>query len=374
MNGNGGRQEGEAAVLHVGKFYAPHTGGMESHLRYLVSHQSARMAVEVLVANDGPMTMTELMDGARITRIASYGTVASQPICPSLPWQLAGRKEPLVHLHLPNPWAAQAYLMSGHKGKLVITHHSDTLGRKRLRKLVDPSVQRAMGRASAIIVTSKRYLGSSEELMGFEGKCRVIPLGIDGEEFRKEAAEEAQAIRAKYGPRLIIAVGRLVPYKGFGFLIEAMKEIEASLLLIGTGPMRNELEKSIKRLGVQEKAHLLGHIGDLVPYYRASQVLVLPSVSRAESFGLVQVEAMAAGIPVVNTEIESGVPEVSLHGVTGITVPPGDAQALAEAVNYLLENTEMREKYGRAALARVSEEFSAERMAESTLRVYQEVL
>ncbi|HUI75363.1 MAG TPA: glycosyltransferase, partial [Candidatus Acidoferrum sp.] len=94
----------------------------------------------------------------------------------------------------------------------------------------------------------------------------------------------------------------------------------------------------------------------------------------AESFGLVQVEAMAAGIPVVNTEIESGVPEVSLHGVTGITVPPGDAQALAEAVNYLLENTEMREKYGRAALARVSEEFSAERMAESTLRVYQEVL
>jgi len=363
-----------AAVLHVGKYYAPHTGGMESHLRYLVSHQSARMAVEVLVANDGPMTMTELMDGARITRIASYGTLASQPICPSLPWKLAGRNEPLVHLHLPNPWAAQAYLMSGHKGKLVISHHADTLGRRQLRRLVDPFVRRVMHRASAIIVGSKRYLEGSEELGDFYDKCRFVPYGIDGAAFNAERPEEVRAIRAKYGPRLVLAVGRLVPYKGFDYLLQAMKEVDATLLLIGLGPLMKRLEATIARLGIGEKVHLLGHVEDTLPYYKASQVLVLPSVSRAESFGLVQVEAMAAGIPVVNTEIESGVPEVSLHGVTGITVPPGDAQALAEAVNYLLENTEMREKYGRAALARVSEEFSAERMAESTLRVYQEVL
>jgi glycosyltransferase involved in cell wall biosynthesis len=106
-------------------------------------------------------------------------------------------------------------------------------------------------------------------------------------------------------------------------------------------------------------------------YYRAAKMLVLPSVSRAESFGLVQVEAMAAGIPVVNTEIDSGVPEVSLDGVTGITVAPKDAKALAGAVRVLLENPETQAKYGQAAYTRAREQFSAERMAESTLRIYQ---
>jgi len=230
-----------------------------------------------------------------------------------------------------------------------------------------------MKRAAAIIVTSNGYLKSSDELEGFHDKCHVIPLGIDVEAFRAEKPEEVRRILERYGRRLIVAVGRLVPYKGFGFLLEAMKDVDATLLLIGTGPLQTELESMIERLGIGDKIHLLGHVEDTLAYYKAAEMLVLPSVSRAESFGLVQVEAMAAGIPVVNTDIESGVPEVSLHGVTGVTVPPMDARALANAVRMLLENDEMRAKYGRAAAARAGEAFSAERMGESTLRVYEAV-
>jgi rhamnosyl/mannosyltransferase len=362
------------SVLHIGKFYRPHTGGMETHLGHLVSYQSARMAVEVVVANDRPVNKNELLDGARITRVASFGSLASQPICPWLPMKLAGRSESIVHLHLPNPWAAQAYLMSGHKGKLVITHHADTLGRRHLRKLVDPIVRRAMNCAEAIIVTSKGYLESSEELAGYRDKCRVVPLGIDGEAFREDATKAVGAIREKYGTRVILAVGRLVPYKGFEFLVEAMQHVDAKLVLIGTGPQWEQLEAIRKSLSVANKVQLLGHVEDLVPYYKASKMLVLPSVSRAESFGIVQLEAMASGIPVINTRVESGVPEVSIHDVTGLTVPPKDPRALAQAINLLLNNEETRIKYGQAARARAREEFSVQCMAESTVELYRTVL
>jgi glycosyltransferase involved in cell wall biosynthesis len=362
-----------SAVLHVGKFYRPHTGGMETHLSHLVSHQSASMSVEVVVANDRPVHQTDILDGAKITRVASFGTLASQPLCPLLPLELSGRHEPLVHLHLPNPWAAQAYLMSGHKGKLVVTHHADMLGRQFLRTLVAPFVGHVMERAAAVIVTSKRYLESSKELIPFRDKCHVVPLGIDVFALEPKRAADVADIHAKYGERVILAVGRLVPYKGFEFLLRAMRHVDATLLLIGTGPLKAELQSAICSLGIAHKVHLLGHIDDTLPYYKAAKMLVLPSVSRAESFGLVQVEAMAAGIPVVNTEIDSGGPEVSVNGETGITVPPRDPQALAAAINLLLENEETRLRFARAARLRARTEFSAERMAERTLALYKSV-
>ena len=362
------------SVLHVGKFYPPHRGGVETHLQHLVSHQTPQMSVEVVVANDRPVTETEVLDGAKITRVATMGNFASQPICPSLPWKLTGRNDVIVHLHVPNPWAVQAYLMSGHKGKLIITHHADTLGRRQLRRFVNPFVRRAMDRASAIIVTSGRYLASSEELSDFRDKCHVVPLGIDSDPFRAEVSAKVRGIHEKYGQRLILAVGRLVYYKGFEYLLQAMRDVDAKLLLIGSGPARKQLEVAIQRLKIADKAFLLGPVEDLVPYYKSAMMLVLPSVSRAESFGMVQVEAMAAGIPVINTHIDSGVPEVSLDGVTGITVPPKNATALADAMRMLLDCPETRAAYGQAGFARAHAEYSADRMADRTFEVYESVL
>jgi glycosyltransferase involved in cell wall biosynthesis len=361
-------------ILHIGKFYRPHTGGMETYLANLVSHQSSHVPVQVVVANDHPATQTEMLDGARITRVASFGVIASQPICPSLPWNLIGHADALVHLHLPNPWAAHAYLLSGHHSKLVVTHHADTLGRPYLRKLVDPFVRRVMQRADAVIVSSRRYLEGSEELVPFRNKCYVVPMGIDLRAFQNEKFSATSEIYKKYGQRLLLTVGRLVPYKGFEFLIRAMKQVDATLLIIGTGPLQSELETLIVGLGLKDKVHLLGHVEDALPYYQVSRMFLFPSISRAESFGLVQVEAMAAGLPVINTEIDSGAPEVSLHGVTGITVPPRDSNALAGAIKILLANEETRLKYARAAIVRACQEFSIQRMADRTMDLYKFIL
>lgn len=264
--------------------------------------------------------------------------------------------------------------MSGHEGKLVITHHADTLGRRHLRLLSDPFVRRVMARAEVITVESERYLNSSEELADFREKCCVIPPGIEVKQSDSETAATARDIRERYGSRIIVSVGRLVPYKGFEYLIQAMREIEATLLIIGSGPLRETLTVAIEKAGVGKKVHLLFDVDDVTPYYEASQMLVLPSISRAEGFGLVQVEAMAASLPVVNTNLDSGVPEVSVHEETGITVPPKDAAALAQAINYLLDNRDVRVRYGVAAKARAQREFAAGRMAERTLKLYQSVL
>ncbi len=361
------------SILHVGKFYPPHPGGMETHLRSLVGYQSEHARVEVLVSNSCARTVVESLDGARITRLATFGSMASMPITPSLLAHLRGRSDEIVHLHMPNPAAAAAYLASGHPGKLILTHHGDTLGRKALRRVSDPFVRRAMERAGAIIVSSQRYLDSSEELRDFRSKCRSIPLGIDLTRESTVDPAEVAAIRAQHGNKLVLAIGRLVPYKGFACLIRALRHTDATLLLIGKGPLLPELEQAARDAGVADRTHFLGYVDDPTPYYHAARLFALSSVTRAESFGLVQLEAMAAGLPVINTDLQSSVPEVSLHGVTGLTVPPGDERALADALQLLLQREDLRLEYGTAARKRAME-FSASAMSGRVAALYGEVL
>ena len=369
-----GRSEDNRSILHLGKFYPPHSGGIETHVRDLATRQARSADVSVIVANKSARRETAAMDGVRVTRLATLGTIASMPICPGLP--IAIRKIPadLVHLHVPNPGAAAAFLASGHKGKLVITHHADTLGRESLRRLSDPVVAAAMRRASSIIVTSSRYLLSSAELAPYREKCRVIPMGIDTANHGLTSEKDVRALHAKYGERLVLAIGRQVPYKGFDILIRAMRGMDARLLLIGAGPLAEQLAALVVAEGLEEQVTMLRRVADLGPYLAAASVFVLPSITRAEAFGLVQLEAMAAGLPVINTDIDSGVPEVSVDGETGRTVPPGNVAALAHAMREILDDGNLRRKFGDAARVRIEAEFNADRMAERTEKLYDEVL
>lgn len=346
---------------------------METHLRSLVASQSRQAHVEVLVSNSIPHTVCESLDGARVTRLATFGSIASMPLTPTLLKHLHGRNDDIVHLHMPNPAAAAAFLASRHPGKLILTHHGDTLGRAALRRVSDPFVRKVMMRASTIIVSSQRYLDSSEELAAFHGKCRSIPLGIDLTRETPVNTNEVKTIRAQHGDKLVLAIGRLVPYKGFACLIRALRFTDATLLLIGKGPLLAELQQVARDAGVAERTHFLGFVDDPTPYYHAARMFALSSISRAESFGLVQLEAMAAGLPVINTDLLSSVPEVSLHGVTGLTVPPGDEAALGKAIQLLLSNEALRLAYSKAARARALT-FSAAVTAEKTYATYVQAL
>jgi rhamnosyl/mannosyltransferase len=351
-------------VLHVTKYYPPHVGGIEMHLRDLAGQLRKSIEIQVLVANDHPTLVREEQGGVLITRVPSYGRLASQPLSWGLAAHLRRSDADLVHIHTPDPLALIAFLRSRNKARLVITHHGDTVGRQVLKLLVSPWWRAAMERASAIIVGSRRLAESSDELRPYRQKWEFIPFGID------YSLLQSNGPPLTYKSPIVLYVGRLVPWKGVRCLVEAMRDVEATLLIVGDGPQRQELQACSN-----PNTHFLGSLpqSELGRYYGAARVLVLPSVSRNESFGFVQLEAMYFGCPVINTALRTGVPEVSQDGVTGLTVPPGDPVALRKAIRGLLEEDALRNKFSANAKQR-AREFSLAAMSSRTLQLYQSVL
>ncbi len=363
-------------ILHIGKFYPPHMGGMETHLQTLCAHLRKSVNVRVVVASDGHSSSEEFVDGVAVCRLGQRLTVASTSFCPELGAQIRRTKADIIHVHLPNPAAVLAYLSSRPpKAKLIVTYHSDVIRQKVLGAIFEPILHKALRQTSAIITTSPDYHRHSPVLLQHAERCRPIPLGIALEPFLRCNSDAVRLIRAQYGERLVLAVGRLVYYKGFEYLIRAMKDVPGKLLIIGDGPLRKQLQTLAAEIGVADRVTLAGNVPqNLAPFYHAADVFAFPSVARSEAFGIAQVEAMACGLPVVNSQLASGVPFVSLHERTGFTVPPRDPVALAKAINALLDNEGLRRSFGKAARLRAFDEFSDEQMARRTLELYEEVL
>jgi rhamnosyl/mannosyltransferase len=360
-------------VLHVGKFYPPHAGGMESHLELLCRLTQGEVDLSVVVSADDARTVREVRGGVPVTRLGTRLTLASASFNPGLAREIRRADADVVHFHHPNPPAVLGYLAARPRGRLVVTYHSDIVRQRVLGPLFAPILHRFLRRADAIVASSPDYAAASPVLRRHRERVTVIPFGIDPEEFRQVDEDEVRAIRARYGERIVFAAGRLVYYKGFGYLVRAMRRVDGRLLIAGDGPLRAELARAADDAGVAERVTLLGRVPDLRPYYHAARVFALPSVARSEAFGIVQMEAMACGLPVVNTALDTGVPFVSPHGVTGLTVPPADAGALADAITRLLDDAALRERLGAAGRARVETELSAETMARRTLELYRRV-
>lgn len=363
-------------VLHVGKFYPPHMGGIETHLQALSGELRKQVDLRVIVSGDDRHTVEEIVEDVPVLRVGKLLTAFSTPFCPALVSRLQASRADLVHIHLPNPAAVLAYLASGHRGRLVITYHSDTVRQKLLGQLFHPFLTAVLRSSSGIIVSSPNYLETSPALKPFRDRCHVIPYGIRTEQFERCEPQAVVRIRQQYGERVVISVGRLVYYKGFEHLIRAMVNIRGKLLIVGDGPLRGQLQTLASGLGVANRVIFVGNIHnrDITAYYHAADVFALPSVARSEAFGIVQIEAMAAGLPVVNTSLDSGVPFVSVHEQTGFTVPPADPMALASAINRLLDDPDLSNSLGGAGARRARQEFSLELMTKRTMELYQTVL
>lgn len=360
-------------VVHVGKFYPPHLGGMESHVELLARATRAEVDVEVVVSNDGPETVRETVGGIPVTRVGTRLRLASASFGPGMARAIHAADADVVHFHHPNPPAVLSVLAARPRGALVVTYHSDIVRQRVLGPLVSPLIHRFLARADAIVASSPEYAASSPVLRRHAERVRVIPFGIDAAELEAVDRAAVERLRARYGPRIVLAAGRLVYYKGFEYLVRAMRRVDAHLLIAGDGPLLGDLRRAAAEAGVEAKVTLLGRVPDLRPLYHAADLFALPSVARSEAFGIVQMEAMACGLPVVNTALDTGVPFVSPHGVTGLTVPPADAEALADALDRLLADDALRARLGAAGRERVAGELSAARMARRTLALYREV-
>jgi rhamnosyl/mannosyltransferase len=362
-------------ILQVGKFYAPYRGGMETYLKALCDGLRHAVDVEVVVANTTGATVRERVDEVAVTRVGSRARVRATSIAPGYLDAIARTTADVVHLHAPNPMAELAVLvrLPARRAKLVVTWHADVVRQRVLGRLYRPVSRRLLARADAICVATPNHVRASALLPAFAGKCRTCPFGVDLDALRADPAAVA-AVRARYGTRpLVLGVGRLVYYKGFEVLLEAFRGLDATLVIAGDGERRPALAARIRGLGLADRVHLVGAADDLRPLFAACDVFALPSTHRSEAFGIVQLEAMAFGKPVVSTRLGTGVDWVNAHGLTGLTVPPGDATALADALATLLASPALRARLGAAGRRRVEQEYTTAHAAEAVLAVYREL-
>ena len=351
-------------LLELGKFYPPHRGGMESLLQSWCRGFAARGAeVECVVANQACSTVHEQPDGVRVHRLAALGALWSISLCPA--YVGATRRYPadLWHAHFPNPLADLACWAGSRRTPLVLHYHSDIIRQAGAMWCYGPLLRWLLGRASRIVVATPPQIDASPWLSAYRAKCRVIPFGIDLQRFAANASREeavAKLRRGTGGRPVLLTIGRLVGYKGHRYLLEAARTLDAVVWLVGEGPLRSTLESDVRTWGLADRVVFWGDLPDaqVVELLHACDAFVLPSITANEAFGLVQVEAMACGKPVVSCQLASGVPYVNRHGVTGLVVPPADAEALAAALQLLLRNPELRFKLGAAARGRAHTEFA----------------
>jgi rhamnosyl/mannosyltransferase len=211
-------------------------------------------------------------------------------------------------------------------------------------------------------------------------KCFVVTPPVDlRRDYGVLTPRALEELRRRFGipagRQVVLFVGRFVYYKGLEYLVDAMKYIDAHLLLVGSGPLEHQIRRRVKAYGLEHRVSFAGRLSDQDLYgcYELADVFVLPSIESAEAFGLVQVEAMAHGLPVVNTDLQTGVPWVSRHGDTGLTVPPRDPKALAEAVNTILMDKVLAERLSRNARDR-ARDFSLEKVVGQVFSIYEGVL
>lgn len=369
-------------ILQLGKFY-PIQGGVEKVMYDLMtgighSHHESRSDMMCVAAIPQPFEQI-LSENSKLfcTKLNKklFSTMLSFDLIRKL--KKISPKYDIIHIHHPDPMAALALRLSGFEGKVVLHWHSDILKQKNLLKLYRPLQEWLIKRADVIIGTSPKYLEESPHLKNNKKRKIAVPIGIEPVSFNRNNVE---AIRSQYdGKKIIFSLGRLVGYKGFEYLIESAKFLDDEYIILigGSGPLKDTLQNQIETNNLSEKVKLLGRVSDedLPSYYGACDLFVLSSIWKTEAFGIVQIEAMSCGKPVIATHIpESGVDWVNKDGFSGINVQPEDSKAIADAIMAITSNSEIYNQFSSNAKKRFEEMFTIDKMIEKCYGIYSNII
>ncbi len=370
-------------ILHIGKYYAPQRGGMERYLQDLAEwfvRQGESVGVLVHQPSGQRRSTQETRNGVDVHRVGCLGNVLFTPICPTFPLQLRrllnSWKPQLLHLHMPNPSCLAALLSPRARALPWVVHWQADIPaevpdwRLRAAYRIYRFFERALlKRATAIVATSPHYLESSAALAEWRHKVHVIPLGTGDE---SPAAGNAPHWPLADGLKLL-CVGRLSYYKGHSVLLRAMAQCpRANLVIVGSGEEGPRLHQQCRTLGVSGRVSFVGDLSDsdLQAAYQQADCLLLPSLDRSESFGMVLLEAMRAGLPIIASAIPgSGVNHVVQDQGNGLLVTPGDAMKLASAIEKM-HSSGLRQAMGAAGRERWLSEFTLERSARGIQELY----
>ncbi len=372
-------------IVQVSPWFYPHLGGVESHVQGLARELAARgHEVTVVTARHTPSAPErESMDGFDVVRVKPRIVVLRTPIAPRIRSVLRDLPADVVHAHLPPPLSAHYAADSCEQRglPLVLTYHCDVELPSLPGSLVETVYRRSLGastlrRAAKVIVTTKTYAATSRAV--WRHSPVVIPNAVDVHRFHPEADGAAVRKRLKIPPDRPVAllVGRIVPHKGVEHFVEAARYLPGvQLLVAGEGASLEAMEHLAQSLGVKDRVRFLGRVSqeNLPKVYAACDVFVLPSVSRLEAFGIVALEAMATGKPVVVADIP-GVREMIEDGREGLLADPVNPRDLADKIQRLVSDPALRDEMGRRGREKVLTSFTLETVTDQVVSVYQDVL
>lgn len=350
-------------VLQVYKDVHPTVkGGIERYIHDLSSFLAKRgHDVTVLVA--GREGRSSEVSGFRVLEYPCLCRILSNPVSPGLGAMLSEVEADVAHFHVPLPSAVMARLLSDSQTPYAVTYHSDIVRQSFLMPLYGPFLRSFLKRSSRVLVTSPVYRDTSRWLRGLSN-TEVVPIGADLSKFRPDGTKSED---------YALFVGRFRSYKGIGTLLEAWRRFpERRLVMVGGGPLEGLVRKKRADYGLNLVIETDPDDGRLLELYRRASFLVLPSTRRSEAFGMVQVEAMACGTPVISTDLATGVPWVNRNGETGIVVPPGDPEALALAVERLSAPA-LRSRLSSGALGRARSVFDSQKLFEKVEGILGEI-
>ena len=382
-------------VLHIGKYYPPFAGGMEHFLADLLpSLQAQGVAAAALVHDEQSRWVGQWPapdSKPPIYRAPCHGRLLYAPVSPMFPFWLARAirefRPELLHLHLPNTSAFWALAVPAARRLPWIIHwHADVVASQIVRWLAlayrfyRPFELRLLAASRAVIATSPPYLDASPALAPWRERCHVIPLGLDPNRIPDPDPAALARAEALWGNThfRVLAIGRLTYYKGHDVLIRASADLPGSrILIVGTGERRRQLATLIQLLGLGDRIGLPGFLpeADLNALLASCDTLCLPSLERTEAFGLVLLEAMRFGKPIVVGDIPgSGAGWVSRQAGHGLLAPPGDPVKLAAALRELQHDSALRQSLGQAGAKALRERFGIEPVAAAVAELYRRVL
>ena len=363
-------------VLQVSTFFGEN-GGVEKSVSDLSHALAEKLRVQVLCTAQGKTTR-EHIGKLRVTAAGGALAVSGRPLSLSFASEIAKQNVDVAHYHLPCPIAVLTEPFASPAARVrIATWHHGLVRHKAFDAITRPLVDHFLRSMDAIIVTSPQLIEHTPLLKRHYKKCIVIPLGIDEQRFTELDENTVLDLRDKFGTPLLLYVGRLVYYKGCETLIRAIADVpNAKLVMVGRGPLEHKLRALICELGLEQRVHLLGWQceNDLRSLFQACDLFVLPSTLPTECFGLVQVEAMLCGKPVINTDLPTGVPWVSIHEETGLTVQPNDPVALSQAIGKIVGDSEYRKALGANARRRALEKFTLGRQVDAVISFYEQLL
>ncbi|MEZ5909533.1 MAG: glycosyltransferase [Hyphomicrobiaceae bacterium] len=369
-------------VLMIGKFFPPVLGGIEEYVKSLADLLGERYDLTVLVHSQDRATHRESQPGYRLVRAGTWATVASQPLSPAMLREVLAERYDLIHLHVPNVLGLALVSAFSRGARIVVTHHADMVGFGLAGRIAAAIYRRMLRRCEVVTVLSLKNRDLAEDVRGVDVPFAALPLAIDPARYAetetvREHAAHLRRTFAADGSVLFAFVGRLVPYKGLDVLVEAMRHVEgARCLIAGDGKERESLQAAAAAAGVADRMVFLGAVDEdmKIGLLRAADAFVLPSISTAEAFGIVQVEAQLCGLPIVTTDLPTGVTDVTRHEETGLVVPPGDAALLAAAMRRLVADAAFRRRLGAGGLARAQGNYVPDAVRRTAFEIYDRAL